>query len=301
MSRIIGRLLGLGLVLLATPAMAQIVDSPRAMGMGGAVAGDPMVNSALVYNPAGMARAMVYSAQGQFFRSAPAGLNSVGANVVDSKSQPRLAMGVAYGYVFSDSDAPVTVNGHDVRLGVASPMNARGNLTVGLTLHYLHLDRETNTEATPPSGLASRPLVEDFKRLTADVGLLWSLNETVHVGLVGYNLIETGNPELPRQAGGGLGFTVGQASVDLDLLGDFDSAEKTEMVVRGGMELLLADILPLRGGFILDKAHDRTIATGGVGFMGGVPGSSYQINLAYQQDLDDKDAFEISAGMSFFL
>jgi hypothetical protein len=276
-----------GLLLLASPAAAQLVDSPRAMGMGGAVRGDPVANSALVYNPAGMARAIVYSAQGQFFRSGAGELNAAGVSVVDSKTQPRLAMGAAYGYVFSDAGAPVETKGHDVRLGFASPLDPQNSLSMGLTLHYIHLDR---TE------------LDDFKRLTADVGLLWSPSGMLHLGLVGHNLIKTDNPELPRQAGAGIGITSGLIALDLDVLADFDTAEDTKAVVHGGLELLLAEIIPLRMGFIYDKARDRTLATGGLGLLGGgADAAGFQINLAYQQDVSNSDDFVMSAGATFFL
>ena len=54
--------------LLASPAAAQLLDDPRAMGMGGAVRGDPVGVSALLYNPAGMARAGVYQANVAYVR-----------------------------------------------------------------------------------------------------------------------------------------------------------------------------------------------------------------------------------------
>ena len=65
-----------------------------------------------------MARAQVYGAQGFYFRGA-GDLNTVGANVVDSKTQPTVAVGLAYAYLFTDSDADAETSGHDMRLAFA--------------------------------------------------------------------------------------------------------------------------------------------------------------------------------------
>lgn len=273
--------------LLAAPAAAQLVDSPRAMGMGGAVRGDPVANSALIHNPAGMARAMVYAAQAQYFRSGPSDANAVAVNVVDSKTQPNLAMGVAYGYQFTDSGAPMEASGHDARLGMATPLIPQ-QLSLGVSLHYMYLERDK---------------ADDLKRFTADVGLLWSPSQVLHVGLVGQNLIKTDDPAAPRKLGGGLAFTSGPLSIDVDVMADLDTAEETKPVVHAGLEVLLGEVVPLRGGVVYDKARDRTLATGGLGVMGGGGGgpSAFQLNLAYQQDVDDSDFYLLSAGAVFFL
>ncbi|MEZ4432190.1 MAG: hypothetical protein R3F65_07220 [bacterium] len=58
----------LGLVAVA-PAGAQLLDDPRALGMSG-VRGDPVANSAVYHNPAGMSRAFLYAAEALFLRDA---------------------------------------------------------------------------------------------------------------------------------------------------------------------------------------------------------------------------------------
>ncbi|MEZ4432189.1 MAG: hypothetical protein R3F65_07215 [bacterium] len=115
-------------------------------------------------------------------------------NIVDSKTQQNLAVGVSYGYQFTDSDAPVRSEGHDVRLALSHPVSDRFHMGVGL--RYLHLDRE-----------ADEGEVEDLKGFTLDAGLLFDLGEGAACGGEWENLIDLDDASVPRLLGGAVGFT----------------------------------------------------------------------------------------------
>ena len=263
----------------------RVVDNPRAMGMGGAVRGDPVAGSALIYNPAGMARALLYSAEAQYFRDQPSGVNAVAVSIVDSRTQESLAVGFGYGYQFTNDSAPMKNDGHDVRLAFAHPIVPQ-QVAMGVGLHYLSLDRVG---------------AKDLDALTLDVGLLWSLSGSIHLGLVGENLIPTEDLVYPRRAGGGLAFVAESLTVDLDILADFDTAPATRAVFLGGIELLLGGALPLRGGFEYNGAREVTYLTGGTGFLSGGADGGFQLNIAYRQNIDITEEFQISAGVTLFL
>ena len=186
--------LSIGCLILPGLAHAQIADSPRAMSMS-AVRGDPVASSAVIQNPAGMSRAYMYAAEIQYFRAGPDDLNAMGLSVVDSKTQPQLAVGLNYSYQFADSDAPLAQDGHDVRLAFAHPMVAE-KFHLGVAMRYLAIDRAGEGVVT-----------QDLEGFTLDVGFLASLAPTLHLGLVGQSLIEMEDESVPRRAGGGLAYT----------------------------------------------------------------------------------------------
>ena len=229
---------------------SQIADSPRAMGMSG-VRGDPVGSSAVITNPAGMSRAYVYAAEGQYFRSGNGDLNAVGVNVVDSKTQPQLAVGLNYAYQFADSDAPMAQDGHDLRLALAHALVA-DKFHLGVTMRYLAIKR---------SGQGMQP--ENLEGFTLDAGLLISLAPTVHLGLVGQSLVDMDDRTMPRRAGGGLSYTGSPLVVDVDVLADFQTHEDgPKLVVATGVELLLAESVPLRAGYEYDGAFETSWVSG---------------------------------------
>ncbi len=275
----------------ASPAMAQLMESPRGVGMSKAVRGDPVGNSALVYNPAGMSRAYQYAAQVQYFRGGPGELNSVGANVVDSKTQPALAVGLAYGYQFADSGAEGAITGHDGRMAFSHAISPN-QFHMGVGLHYVQLDRDIEG-------------VEDVSGFSMDAGLLWSITGALHIGIVGENLINLDDAAYPRRAGGGIGYSGSPLVLDVDVLADFDTDSKTTVAVHAGAELLIADSVPLRVGYSSEPRAEgeRTqFVGGGVGFTSAAEGSvGNQLHVGFRQNLDDADHFVFSAGITLFL
>jgi len=288
----------------ADPALAQLLTDPRVVGMSG-VRGDPVGNSAVYANPAGMSRAYIYAAEVLFTRDAY-GHNVAGLNIVDSKTQPKLAVGASYGYQFTDSDAEITTDGHDARLAFSHPFTDR--VHVGLGLRYLHLDREETDPEDPmlPEGTqasnAKGP--DDLKGFTLDAGLLIDVGEGLMIGLVGENLVPIDDPATPRRAGGSIGFIGDVFSIDVDVLADFDRHPKGEAAVDlgTGLELLVADVLPLRAGYRYDGALEQSWVGGGVGFITkGSSSNGGQISISYSQNVTVSDQFLLSAGLVLFL
>ncbi len=279
----------------ASPCAAQLLDDPRAVAMGG-VRGDPVANSAVIHNPAGLSRAYLYFAEAVYLRDG-AGKNVAGVNIVDSKTQQKLAVGVAYGYQFTDSDADVIVDGHDVRLSMSHPFSDR--VHVGVGLHYVHLDRSVPVEE------GEAPVeIDDLKGFTIDAGLLVDVGQGLTIGLVGENLIDLDDPALPRRAGGGLAFAADAISLDVDVLADFDRGadDATTVLVEGGAELLLADVVPLRVGYTWDGALEQSWLAGGIGFLTRGEGTKGgQISISYRHNLDAEGEYVLAGGLTMFL
>ena len=271
------------LLSVAASAHAQLVDSPRAAGMGGANRGDPVANSALIYNPAGMSRSYQYAAQAQYFRSGD--LNVVGANVVDSKTQPALAVGVAYGYQFTDSGVKGN-DGHDARVGFSRAI-IPGNVNVGVSLRYLYIERAEEG-------------AEDLKGFTLDAGLLFS-SDRFHLGISGQSLINLDDTAVPRKFGGGVAYTGDVITADFDAVAVFDAKNEAKMSYAGGLEIFLQEVIPIRLGYEYVSATESSWAGGGIGFVNGDGNNAGQVSISFRQNIEDAGQYLFAAGMTLFL
>lgn len=284
-------LAGLGAALvvsaLATSAAAQAVVSPRALGMGNAVRGDPRSNSALILNPAGMSRDYVYAAEFGYHRANGAESNAGVLNVVDSRTQPNLAVGIAYGYEFVDKAAPVNDGGHDVRVGFSTAPSDRVSMGVGL--HYLRLNRKDP--------------VEDFDAFTLDAGILMQLTKQINLGLVGHNLAPTDDDAYPTEVGGGVAITDRMFTLDVDVVVNITppGEEKPKPRIMAGAEFMVQETLPLRVGYERDQLQEVDFVTGGLGFIMSDRGGGGQINIGYRQNLKQTEDFNLMAAITLFL
>lgn len=268
-------------------AHAEGFNEPRAQGMGGAVHADPVANSSLFGNPAGLSRTYSYAAELDYFRTGPGDRNGVGLNVVDSKTQPSLAVGMAYGYEFSDPKTKPKFEGHNARLAFAHPIVAN-EVNMGVGLHYVNYDR---------GGVG-----ENLSAFTLDAGLVYSATSALHIGLAGQNLIDTGDPEFPLLAGGGLAYTGELATLAFDTMADFTTTGSAKPVFQGGLEFMLANVVPLRAGVERNQATQNTRLSGGVGFVAAEEQEAgSQLNISFSKSLDVKQDFQFGAGFVLFL
>lgn len=288
--RPIGRAGALSLLATAAfsaPAAAQTFNEPRAQGMGGAVHADPLGNSAMFGNPAGLARAYLYGFEANFFRTGPGDVNAMGLNIVDSKTQPSLAMGIAYAYEFSDPKTKPGVEGHDARMAFGHPL-IPNQLALGVGLHYMHLNRTGG----PP----------DLKAFTLDAGLSFSMTSALHLGIAGQNLIQTDDPAAPMLAGGGLAYTGSIATIAFDTMTDFTTQDAPKPVFQGGLEIFLGKIVPVRLGFERNQAQEVTRISGGLGFTTADEQSQgSQLNIAFTKAIEISEDYKFGAGFTLFL
>lgn len=282
------RLIGIAVLLVAPAAQAQFAETARGIGMGGALRGDPVGNSAIISNPAGMARSYLYAAQAQYVRTGSK-LNALGASIVDSKTKPALATGLAYHYQWADGDG-VSNDGHDVRLAFAHPFKPQV-LHFGVGMRYLHLDRKVGDVSS------------ELREFTMDAGLLFSPAPSVHLGAVGHNLIKTDDPAATRQAGGGIAFTGQWVTLDFDALADFDGhPDGTKPILAVGGEMVAGQVIPLRAGYTYNGVTEQNFVSGGVGFIDTTRSKEgNQLNVSYRHNLENSDDWLLSATVVLFL
>ena len=280
------RLLGWVLfsLLTSTVANAQFLDNPRGLAMG-ALTADPIGTAAVMYNPAGLSKAYLYQVDMIYLRNAPGDLNVAGFSIADSKSNSELAMGISYGFHFSDEKAPMEERGHDARLAFSRPVIG-DRLFLGLDLRYLDIEKGT----------------EGLSGFTADAGLLLSVSKEFHLGLIGKNLFKIDDPLVSRKVGGGIALTGQSLTLTSDVLVDLDRHEEgAKPIFAVGLESLAGGTVPLRIGYTNDQVTEHHLLGGGVGFILQDGGGNGQLMISYRQNLTETEFYIVTLGLTMFL
>ena len=259
------------------------VDGARPIGMGSAFTANASGNGALYHNPAGIATSLMYSVEGSYFMTPTS--NAFNASVVDSKLNPQLAAGAAYSYELGTDNDIKGLTGHDARLVFASQLLPE-RMVVGLGGRYLHYTDEDESL---------------FSGFTMDVGTVIRVTEGFFVGLSALNLIDVCADDkdeacppttAPRTLHGGLAFGSSLGfQVVADVEADVSEKDEVRMVYGGGTELLIAQLVVLRGGYrylAADKTH--VLAAGG-----GLKSQTVGLDIGFQQNLDiDESLFSVA-------
>jgi hypothetical protein len=216
----------------------------RPMGMGGAGIALADGSEGMLINPAGLwRRKKSYVLQGNFTFAPEADNRVFHVSIIDSKSNPVVAGGIAYSYYVAprdDDGKRRTVEGHIARLGLAAGWQE--TLVLGMTVKYLYLDR---------------PFFQPVNTATLDVGLTWQANPWLSVAVVGYNLIYNETGEMPISMG--LGFAIGYQmpfQLAVDWIIDFQSKGSIGHELRVGAEYTILGMVSLRLGYHLDQVRD---------------------------------------------
>jgi hypothetical protein len=260
---------------LAAPAPGSAAAPPPPVGLPGVTGPRALAfpvtvavgggNDALYVNPAAIAARRRYSVDTLFFLDRRADTNVgmyFGASVVDSTGS--VAAGATY-----DRAQEGTYTGNLWRLALASQLSE--GLFVGATAVYDNLN-------------GPRPVLA----VTADAGFLWQAAKYFSIGGAGYNLIPIGN-EAVAPLGAAAGLAVG-SDTGFQIGGEWRAMfPKTAPAVNqysGGIELLLGDMFPVRGGYVYQQATRTSWWTAGVGFVT----KNVGLDAGYQQSFEDPNA-----------
>ena len=273
------------------------VTPPRSLAMGDSLRAAPEGATALLENPAGLARERRFSIEAFYgFRAQDTG-SAFDVALADAIGA-RLAIGAYYTYVRSGprfdlaplGDVTAARAGHETGLALAVTLSKHASL--GVAARYLDL---ATTAADPASPAASAaPLTLDATGagvgagFTADVGLSLRFGP-VDVGLVGYHLVPVRSVEAPLAAAAAVAWRARPSLLlALDTVVPFDryrdpatGAARPSARVGGGLEWLVAGRLPLRAGALWDGGRPGAWVSAGLGWLG----RSFAIDLAYRQQL----------------
>lgn len=274
----------------APAASAQLREAGASMGALGkadAVRASGYANEAIYFNPAAMAQVMMYSVEtGYTYQNEVAG-HAFDVSIVDSTTNEFISAGLAYSY-FDTAQVPgFTVPGTDSRVGhqlrAALASGYRGkdfSAFVGAGVRWINLS------------LADREPVDP---VTMDVGVLLVIKGLIRVGITGHNLIEHPDErnELPRQLGTGVSLAASGFLAEFDAVVDFDTRSDTKGQYSVGLEYDVAQMLPIRAGYMYNEILDRHRIAVGLGYYSQVVG----IDIGYLQDVSSADKSDATVGL----
>lgn len=277
--------------LVAQTAFAQeFTKGARPAGMGQAYTGVAEGTSAMYFNPGGVASKMMYQAEG-LYEYTPTG-SVLNASIIDSKTNPDVAAGIAYSYHFGNGDHS-GLSGHDVRLAIALPALPE-RISIGVAGRYMNVKQDIPDEGS----------VELLNGFTLDAGALFRVSEMVQLGVAGKNLLDICNKAAtcstiaPTTVAGGLSIGDNKSFVvaldgGADLTSDPDSVHP---FFQGGVEYFAGGVVPLRVGYQRLQVDERNMLTAGLGLRLKTAG----IDAGFRMDLSDTDYFFVNTSVSLF-
>lgn len=254
-----------------TEASAQLFEGARLLSLSEAQRALTTSHDSIYVNPGGLALAQVYSVELGYLDDFRGSDRKFNASIVDSQAGP-VAAGLAYTYGSFRPDGMVAGNdrlqGH--RLEASTAVRLSNTSAFGMTSRYItydYMNGETEDEA------------KSFSLFTLDVGLQWRLSDTLSFGLVGYNLLNSDQPEVPISWGAGLGYLVGTLSIELDVR---YNAKIGGAKFSAGAGYVVGELLPLRIGGAYDRKTGEWSISGGIGIIV----DNFAIDVGYRQTLN---------------
>lgn len=282
--RALGWMIGVMVCASTGNAWAQQVPTfapgTRAAGMGEAFNAVSDGATGIFHNPAGIARALVYSIDGSF-NYTPSG-TSLSAAIVDSKTNPAISAGIGVGYYFSTVEGEES-NTLDVRLSLAIPAIPE-RISFGIGGRYL---------------ISNAAGVEVINGITLDAGALFRVVEALHVGISAKNLINvcqntTCPGYVPLLIGGGVAYATPELTIAGDIDFDMNSTSTPTLNFDLGAEYVFEKMVPVRLGYRRRGVTSANVLSVGSGWRTDNAG----IDVAYQHDLSQNDIGLISVAIN---
>jgi hypothetical protein len=297
-------------------AHAQDFVGARALSLGEAYRAIATGNDAIYMNPAGMALVPRYSPELHYQLNLNEEDHQVDASIVDSKTSP-VAAGVAYTFQGAQFTKRATLQ-HTATLALAYPLFDKV-FVVGTGLKYVNV-----WDAFVGNYLNA---------LSADLGFISQIPGGLSFAGVGYNLIPIQSARVPLSGAVAVAWDLGPLSalifggspsfgpamnatgttVDdplgalrgplsgLTLSFDWHMAFLTlngiESRLSGGVEYLLFDMFPLRGGYQWVENTDDHFVSVGAGFI--VP--FFGLDVGYQQSVNNLSTRTLAVSLKFFI
>lgn len=252
-------------------------DTARGIALGTGSRASAVSTSALAYNPAALVLGKLYHIEGVVdYNSAWSGV-ALGAAVVDS-STSRVGAGVAFrGFLSGDTG----VAGIDGRAGLAFPLSDQ--VSIGVGGRYLNLTYDNKTPAGRETELE---LVNGF---TMDASLRVAPIPSLQIEAMAVNFIDLDSAYAPVMLGGSIAYTAASiVTIGFDTLFDISTFDSTGVLLGGGVELLAANIVPLRIGYAYDTIRDLHTLSGGVGYTDRSVGFDLSIQQLLSREKDTR-------------
>lgn len=259
----------------AAPAAAQQYEGARLLGLAEAQRALTSANDSIYINPAGLALGSMYSVELGYLDDIRGSDRRFNASVIDSQAGP-IAGGLAYTWTNRrpefTPEPDERIEGH--RMEIALATRVAESAALGVTLRYMTFDlHDEDGEEIEDGG---------FKIFTVDVGFQWRVFDGLSVGLAGYNLTNSDEPEVPIGWGGGIGYQLGAFSIEGDIR---YNAQRGEPRYSGALGYVLAETVALRAGVSYDYATKGIAVSGGAGLFL----DRFAIDVGYRQLVNADD------------
>lgn len=241
------------------------IETGRTAGKNGANRALGSSVSALFDNPANMASARVYHAAALAQIWPEARRQSYGLAAVDSVgSSSRVAGGLGATWTRQDPDG-VDRTATDLRFALAYPISDR--FFAGVGGRFMWLSQEGSGPLGPSyasSGLDDEQILKSF---SFDAGLTLKPGGGLSFALVGNNLNGSDHGFQPLTFGGGVGFVKDTFGIEVDVVNDFVTWERSKVRAMAGAELLLGNHVMTRAGYRFDHGAQSHSASLGLGYI----------------------------------
>jgi opacity protein-like surface antigen len=285
--------------LLVDPTLGAHPQTARSIGMGGAQRGIADNTDALYLNPAGMGMNKRYVIEGNYSWSQQPNAHRPSAAIIDSATTV-VAAGVGYNFERRVNSGEMDV--HRVNFGLSYTVG--GIFGIGATFKYLNAVRTQygrifdETTRAPRTSISPYP-AEKVTAFTGDLALMLTPIQYFSVAVIGYNLLP--NPtwaELtPLALGVAAALHIAGLEVDVDAVFDFTTLRRADARLHFGAEYTIAQIIPIRAGFIYDRIGQDLFWSAGAGFRH----PSFGIDFGYRQAIARPDNRTLSIGLLYYM
>ncbi len=235
------------------------LDTTYGLAMGAGARAGAVGVSALAYNNSNMAAISTYDVEA-FSQIIPGSKSNggtywtIGSSISDSTTSKKIAMGTSFRGVFSGQNR--RYSGWDWRSGIGIQAVPQLGIGVGFRWAKLKADRFEGQRIGP-----------SFEGITMDASLTVTPIPWLRISGLGYNLIKTNSVLAPQMAGGSVNLApIESFSIGGDMLFDFTTFRKTELIAGAGVSYIAAEMVPLRFGYRRDQGRNLNQITAGAGF-----------------------------------
>lgn len=250
------------------------LETTYGLAMGSGARAGAIGTSALAYNTSNMAGVPAYHVEA-FSQLVPGSKSqggtywTIGSSITDSTTAKKIAMGTSFRGVFSGEGR--RYSGWDWRSGIG--IQAIPQIGIGIGFRWAKLKSDW------VDGVRVGPF---FDGITLDASMTVTPIPWLKVSGLGYNLIKTYSVLAPQMAGGSISLTpVESFTMGGDVLVDFTSFEKNQIIAGGGLSYIAGEMVPLRFGYRRDNGRGLNQLTAGAGFNKGKIGAE----MALRQDI----------------
>lgn len=269
---------------------------PRAVGLSGTLRASASGTSAVYLNPACLAMTPLYHIGLMYQYTGQDKMHTGGIAIVDAVTT-IVAAGLAFNYS-GINQSHFRHDSFDGRLALAGGIG--DVLYLGATARYLHLKQNESSSGWGPAGVAALPSSGSMQAngLTFDVGAAVRLGQIFTMGIVGYNLTNTGSIYAPIELGfGASAHLMDMLLIEANGLVDFTSYQDPAWEVRLGGELFLAQRVALRVGYAYDVFFNTHAVSAGAGYVD----RQFAIDVGFMHEIVEEGRMILTFGFKYFV